>query len=411
MKLYSLKQVVFYSTLAIAVTLVLVGLGILNLDFNINFGKKAESEAPRIKTDEYFVLRTNVPPAEIHRTIDTSRFSSEELENINIYRRLNEAVVNISIEVVTLNWFLEPVPRQGGSGSGTIIDSRGYILTNNHVVEGAHRVFVTLADGSQFDGRVVGVDRENDLALVKIDPQGKKLVTIPMGDSSNLLVGQRVLAIGNPFGYERTLTTGVISGLGRPVQPRARSNYIIRDMIQTDASINPGNSGGPMIDSRGEMIGINTMIYSPTGGSVGIGFAVPVNTAKRVVPDLMKYGRVNRGWIDIEVVQLFPELVRHARLPVNRGLLVSRVARGSAAERAGLQGGTQAVRHGRTTFNTGGDIIIAIDGAEIKSLADFYGALEDRRPGEVVRVRIIRGRTEKEISVELSSRAQNRTQR
>ena len=401
MKLYSRKQVVFYSVAsAIIAVLFLIGLGVIKVT-----PKEEIVSIPQAKTEE-FVLETNSSPNELYEVLDTSRYLPDELENINIYRRLNEAVVNISIEVVTLNWFLEPVPRQGGSGSGTIIDSRGYILTNKHVVENAHKVFVTLADGSQFEGNVVGIDHENDLAVVKIDPKNVTLVTIPMGNSSNLLVGQKVLAIGNPFGYERTLTTGVISGLGRPVQPTPRSSYIIRDMIQTDASINPGNSGGPMIDSRGEMIGINTMIYSPTGGSVGIGFAVPVNTARRVVPDLIRYGRVNRGWIDIEPVQLFPELVRYASLPVSRGLLVSRVTRGSNAERAGLRGGTNAVRYGRSTFNTGGDIILEINGVPIKSLADFYGALEDRRPGEVVKVKILRGRQEMELSVELSVRQQ-----
>ncbi|MCL2792471.1 MAG: trypsin-like peptidase domain-containing protein [Spirochaetaceae bacterium] len=401
MKQYSRGQVVFCSIVAVIIAILcLSGLGVIKINPTIEI----IPNTPRIT--EAFVLQANSIPADFYEITDTSRFLPDELENINIYRRLNEAVVNISIEIVTLNWFLEPVPRQGGSGSGTIIDSRGYILTNKHVVENAHKVFVTLADGSQFEGDVIGIDHENDLAVVKIDPENTRLVTIPMGDSSNLLVGQKVLAIGNPFGYERTLTTGVISGLGRPVQPSARSRFIIRDMIQTDASINPGNSGGPMINSRGEMIGINTMMFTPTGGSVGIGFAVPVNTAKRVVPDLIKYGRVNRGWIDIEPIQLFPELVRHASLPVNRGLLVSRVVRGSTAERAGLRGGTNAVRHGRSTFFTGGDIIIETNGMPINSLADFYGALEDKRPGEIVKVKIIRGREEMELSVELSSRQQ-----
>jgi S1-C subfamily serine protease len=403
MKLYSRSQVIFYSTAAvIIVILFLIGLGVLK----ITPKNEIVSEIPQTKTEEDFVLQTDNKASELYKIKDTSRYLPDELENINIYQQLNEAVVNISIEVVTLNWFLEPVPKQGGSGSGTIIDSRGYILTNKHVVEKAYKVYVTLADGSQFDGNVIGIDHENDLAVVKIDPKDKKLVTIPMGDSSNLLVGQKVLAIGNPFGYERTLTIGVISGLGRPVQPNSGSGYIVKDMIQTDASINPGNSGGPMIDSKGEMIGINTMIYSPSGGSIGIGFAVPVNTAKRVVPDLIKHGKVNRGWIDVETVQIFPELVRYASLPINKGLLISKVAKGSAAEKAGLKGGTEAVRYGRSTFFVGGDIIIEINGMAIKSLADFYSSLEDKKPGEVIKVKIMRGKKEMELSVELSDRHQ-----
>ncbi len=403
MKLYSRGQVIFYSlAAAIIAVLFLIGLGI----FKIGPKKERITEIPQIKTEEEFIFQTDNKPAEIRKIKDGGQYQSDELENINIYQKLNEAVVNISIEVVTLNWFLEPIPRQGGSGSGAIIDNRGYILTNKHVVENAYKVYVTLADGSQFEGNVVGIDPENDLAVVKIDPKNKRLVTIPMGDSSNLLVGQKVLAIGNPFGYERTLTIGIISGLGRPVQPSSGSSYIVKDMIQTDASINPGNSGGPMIDSRGEMIGINTMIYSPTGGSIGIGFAVPVNTAKRVVPDLIKYGKVNRGWIDIDTVQIFPELVRYASLPVNKGLLISKVAKGSAAEKAGLKGGTEAVRYGRSGFYVGGDIIIETDGMTINSIADFYSALEDNKPGEVVKVKIIRGKKEIELSVELSDRHQ-----
>ena len=224
------------------------------------------------------------------------------------------------------------------------------------------------------------------------------------GNSDDLLVGQKVLAIGNPFGYERTLTTGVISGLGRPVKPSTSGKYIIRDMIQTDASINPGNSGGPMISSHGEMIGINTMIYSPTGGSIGIGFAVHVNTARRVVPDLIKNGKVERGWIDIEYIQLFPELVRYASIPVSKGLLVSRVADNSTAEKAGIRGGNKAVRYGRSTFYIGGDIIIKADGLTIKSLSDLYSALEDNHPGDRVKITVLRGKREVDITVELSNR-------
>ncbi|HKK49315.1 MAG TPA: trypsin-like peptidase domain-containing protein, partial [Alkalispirochaeta sp.] len=230
--------------------------------------------------------------------------SATEEAVISVYEERNAAVVNITTETVAYNWFLEAVPQEGSTGSGSIIDDRGYVLTNYHVVDGASRVFVTLANGDQLVGDVVGADAENDLAVVKFDPEGRDLDTIPMGNSDTLRVGQHVMAIGNPFGLDRTLTTGIVSGLGRPL--RARNDLVIRDMIQTDASINPGNSGGPLLDSRGRMVGIATMIFSPSGGSVGIGFAVPVNTARRVVPDLIEYGVVRRGWIDIIPRPLFP---------------------------------------------------------------------------------------------------------
>jgi len=327
-------------------------------------------------------------------------YDAGELENISVYDRFNKAVVNITTEVVAYNWFLEPVPQKGSSGSGSIIDSRGYILTNNHVVEKAYKVNVTLADGALYEGEVIGTDQENDLAVVKIDPENKSLTTISFGDSSRLKVGQKVLAIGNPFAFERTLTTGIISGLGRPL--KNDKGIVIRDLIQTDASINPGNSGGPLLNTRGELIGVNTMIYSPSGGSVGIGFAVPVDTAKRVVPDLIEYGFVQRGWIDIEPVQLFASLVRYANLPVSRGILVSRVKRGGNAEDAGIRGGSpdKAVRTGNTVIYLGGDIITGINGETISSLSDFYAALERTHPGDVVSVTVIRGR--REITMELT---------
>jgi S1-C subfamily serine protease len=228
------------------------------------------------------------------------------------------------------------------------------------------------------------------------------LQTIDYGDSDNLRVGQKVLAIGNPFALERTLTVGIVSGLGRPIQ--TSRNRIIRDMIQTDASINPGNSGGPLLDTHGRMIGVNTMIYSPTGGSVGIGFAVPANTARRVVNEIMLHGKVRRGWIDATVVQLFPSLVRHARLPVSSGLLVSRTRRGGLAERAGLRQGTDPVQYGRSVIYLGGDIITAVNGLRTNTLADLYAALEASRPADVVNVEIIRGGQTQTLRITLADR-------
>ncbi len=331
-------------------------------------------------------------------------FSDEERATISVYESRNEAVVNITTQVLAYNWFWDPVPRDGASGSGSIIDERGYVLTNNHVVEDAFQIYITLADGTRFEGEVVGTDVENDLAVIEFEPNGAPLTVIPMGSSGDLRVGQKVLAIGNPFALERTLTTGIVSGLGRPV--RTRSGLVIQDMIQTDASINPGNSGGPLLDAQGNMIGINTQIISTSGGSIGIGFAVPVDTASRVVPDLIEFGRVRRGWLDITPVQLFPQLVAYANLPVDRGVLVSRVQSGGEAAEAGLRGGdpNMPVTINRSVAYLGGDIIIELDGQPVTSISDMRQALEDNRPGQTVPITVIRGREEVELEVDLVSR-------
>ncbi|OQX28737.1 MAG: peptidase S1 [Spirochaeta sp. LUC14_002_19_P3] len=383
--------------------ILLVGFGIIE----INFGKrKQEADKLPIAGSAEFSFQEN-QLEEIDMPPTDANYSREELENISVYGRLNEAVVNITTEVMGYNWFLEPIPRAGSSGSGSIIDARGYILTNNHVVENAYKVNIALADGETFEGEVVGSDPENDLAVIKFSPGTHKVVTIPFGSSSNLRVGQKVLAIGNPFAFERTLTTGIISGLGRPL--RNDKGIVIRDLIQTDASINPGNSGGPLLNTRGELIGVNTMIYTPSGGSVGIGFSVPADTAQRVVPDLIQYGFVQRGWIDIEPVQIFPSLVRYAGLSVSQGILVSRVKAGGNAEKAGIQGGDsdKAVRSGSNVIYLGGDIITAIDGENIASLGDLYSALERSRPGDAVMVSLVRGRKSIEVKLILASRNGN----
>lgn len=337
---------------------------------------------------------------------------TDETENISIYEKFNQSVVNITTEVVNINWFLEPVPQSGGSGSGSVIDARGYVLTNYHVVKGTYKLFVNLADGTQYEAKLVGADTQNDLAVIKFSPPaGMKLRPIPFGTSKGLKVGQKVLAIGNPFGLERTLTQGIISGLGRPIQNDETT--VLQNMIQTDASINPGNSGGPLLNTRGEMIGINTMIYSPSGGSVGIGFAIPVDTAVRIVPELIKEGRIRRGWIEMDAIQLFPALLAYMKQsghgsPVDKGLLVSELKEGSNAAKAGLKGGNTSVRYGQTTFKIGGDIITRVDGQNIGSIADLYTALEDNKPGQKVQVEFYRGTKKETISVILTEHAQEK---
>ncbi len=405
MKLYSRGQVVFFSLLsALIVGMFAFGLGLVRVPFSAAPKGRPGVEAKAVSSAESGLELQTANPNMV-KIADLNGYSEDEKENISVYERFNDAVVNITTETVAINWFLEPVPQEGGSGSGSIIDTRGYILTNNHVVEKAYKILVNLADGSQYEGKVIGTDPENDLAVVKIEtPKNVQLHTIPFGDSAPLRVGQRVLAIGNPFALERTLTVGIVSGLGRPIQ--TAQNNIIRDMIQTDASINPGNSGGPLLDSQGRMIGVNTMIYSPSGGSVGIGFAVPVNTAKRVVAELIQYGRVRRGWIDATVVQLFPALVNYAKLPVSEGLLVSRTKRGGGAEKAGIRQGSEPVRYGSSVIYLGGDIITSVDGLKVARLADLYSALEDNKPGEKVTVELVRGGKTVKLDVALADRSE-----
>ena len=401
MRTYSRGQLVFIGAGAVLILIfLLMGFGVISI------GKPSEAEAvsEEIPQSEFIYQTNTIQLDDLYSVSDSNNFSEDELENIKIYEMLNEAVVNITTEVLAWNWFFEQVPQEGGTGSGSIIDKRGYILTNYHVVESASKVFVNLADGSQYEGEVIGKDRENDLAVIKFDPNGHELKTISFGNSASLKVGQKALAIGNPFGYDRTLTTGIVSGLGRPV--RSFNNIVIQNMIQTDASINPGNSGGPLLDSKGQMIGINTMIYSPSGGSVGIGFAVPVDTARRVVPDLINFGYVNRGWISISPIQIDTQIARAARLPVSEGILVSTVDKNKNADKAGIRGGdlSNPVHYGRNIIYLGGDIIIEVDGQKTPTISDFISALEDNKPGETISVTYLRGSSKRTVSIVLDKR-------
>lgn len=402
MRLYSKHQVTGVILITIALTLIgsFIVSGIVRPKNEIVVG------VPQADENIPLIFYENIPPASLTAN-EKNSFTLDENQNITVYDKANEAVVNITTEVVGINWFLEPVPQEGGSGSGSIIDTRGYVVTNSHVISNAVKIYLSLSDGSQYEGSVVGIDSENDIAVLKFDPPKEiTLTTIPFGSSKNLRVGQKVLAIGNPFGLERTLTTGIVSALGRPI--KTGKNTIIRDMIQTDTAINPGNSGGPLLDTGGRMIGINTMIYSTSGSSAGVGFAVPVDTAKRVVSELIQYGKVRRGSIDAELVQLNSSIANYAKLSTNRGLLVSRVGSGSNAEKAGLKGGDNAVRYGSgrssSVIYLGGDIILAIDGQPIEVLADYYSALESKKPGEGVTVTVLRGKKQLKLTVELVER-------
>ena len=367
----------------------------------------SEEQAQNVRFDESEIVTydsiSSVPEIELPVANNQVSYTQDENENISVYRNCNEAVVNINTKVTSYDWFWDPYVTDGGSGSGSIIDKRGYILTNVHVISGATKIYVSLYDGSQYEATVVGTDIDSDLAVIKFDPPaGLTLKTISFGDSTSLLVGQKVIAIGNPFGMERTMTTGIVSGLGRPIQNS--NNRIIRNMIQTDAAINPGNSGGPLLDTNGRMVGINTMIMSSSGSSSGVGFAVPSEIAVRVVNDLLKYGKVQRGVIDATIVQLTNRIAQYAGLDIASGMLVSEVEEGSFAEKAGLKGGTKAVYYGsrNTILYLGGDVITKIDGITITSLAEYYSALESKKPGDVVSVVVHRNKKDVTLKITLA---------
>ena len=331
------------------------------------------------------------------------RYSADELQNISVYELANQSVVHITtVSDASVNTFLEILPVQG-TGSGIIISQDGYILTNAHVVNGAAKLSIRLYDESNHTASLIGVDQENDLAVLKINvPEKTKLQPIKFGTATTLKVGQKVVAIGNPFGYDRTMTIGNISGLGRPV--RTDANTVINGMIQTDAAINPGNSGGPLLNGRGEMVGICTTIHTTTGGFQGVGFAIPVDTAISVIPDLIRFGKVVRGWLDITMVQLDSSIIEYASLPVTSGILISQVVSGGLSEKGGLRGGTQKVQYGSSIIFVGGDVIVEVNGAKVSEYSDLYSALISTHPGDKVPVTVMRKGELKTFQIELVAR-------
>lgn len=424
MKLYSQTQLFRIILITIAATLLVSAIVFFSLGKkssnknNSGFVTKSVSQETQSETTEgqleenevqvqsdtnLAFLQTNNQLLDSTFSVSNTSYTQDESQNINVYNLCNEAVVNINTKITAYDWFLEPYVQDGGSGSGSIIDKRGYILTNVHVIQGATKIYVSLFDGTQYEAEVVGQDLDSDLAVIKFNPpEGMSLKTISFGDSTSLKVGQKVIAIGNPFGLERTMTTGIVSGLGRPIQNS--NNRIIRNMVQTDAAINPGNSGGPLLDSSGRMIGINTMIKSSSGSSAGVGFAVPSETAIRVVADLLKYGKVQRGQIDATIVQLSRRIAQYAGLDIAEGILISEVVEGGNAEKAGIKGGTQAAYYGsrRDIIYIGGDVITKIDDINITSIADYYSALESKKPGDTVTLVIHRNRKDLTVKLTLS---------
>ena len=327
------------------------------------------------------------------RDVDYLSFATEEEANsTEIFSKASPSVVFVTNTALRRSFFtlnVQEIPQ--GAGTGFVWDKSGLIVTNFHVIAGAHRLMVTLQDRSEHEAEVIGLAPEKDLAVLRIKEPPDNLLTLPLGDSSELTVGRKVLAIGNPFGLDTTLTTGVVSALGREI--KAPSNRLIRGVIQTDAAINPGNSGGPLLNSLGQLVGVNTAIYSPSGASAGIGFAIPVNTVKEVVPQLISYGRVLRPIIGVELAS--DRWIRRYRI---NGLPVVRVYPGLPADTAGIKG---AYRNSRGEIALG-DVITHINDKPVRSNDDYLSALEEYESGDTVTVRSRRGDEDKRFDVTLS---------
>ncbi len=326
----------------------------------------------------------------------------EEQVNIDVYRKALPAVVNIKSTAVAFDFFYGLVPEEG-QGSGVIIDREGHVLTNYHVIANARQVEVTLSNRKNYRAQVIGTDRRHDLAVIQIKAGNLNVATL--GDSRNLLVGQKVFAIGNPFGLNGTMTRGIISSIRSVATPDGGG---IDEAIQTDAAINPGNSGGPLLNSRGEVIGINSIIATSVGQSAGIGFAIPINTAKAVLSDLVTIGRVRRPGLGIRSLPIGPELAAEIGLPAGYGVLIQQVVPGGAAERAGLRGGTQRAYLGNQPIMLGGDLIIAIDGQEVTDLQDLDRIMNNHRAGDTVTITAYRGKRKMDFRVTLDE-ARERT--
>jgi S1-C subfamily serine protease len=335
-------------------------------------------------------LRTNAVAWSGPDKAQTAGLSSDELNNIEIYKKARLATVHITSTVYRRGWFMEVIPSRD-IGSGFILDDLGHVLTNNHVLQGGGKIQVTMENQDTYDARVLVRDRTNDLALIQIQPK-KKLSVLQLGDSEPLQVGQKVLAIGNPFGLEGTLTTGIVSSLGRNI--RDEKGIELEGMIQTDAAINPGNSGGPLLDSHGYVIGINTAIYG--SGNMGIGFALPINRAKAMIEDFRSGRSFKRPRMGVAVAYVAGDIAEALQLPAEGGLLVQGVERGSTAEASGLRGPRQYVIIGNVEIGVGGDLIMAIDGRPVDRNDAITRALARKRPGDKLDLLIFRnGRTQK----------------
>jgi len=354
-------------------------------------------EPPRLPATLASAAQT--PPAAVAAALPEAGASWDEQNNIQIYKAVSPAVVNITSTTIQYDFFFNVFPVQG-SGSGFLIDDQGSILTNFHVISGARSIEVTLSDRTRHPAKLIGRDRTSDLAVIQITDR-KGLPFLKMGSSDNLQVGQKVLAIGNPFGFQGTLTTGVISALGRSI--REEDGRLLEDLIQSDAAINPGNSGGPLLNSRGQVIGINTAIFGP-GTNVGIGFAIPATAAQAILADLLQAGRVKRAFLGVIGQEVTPAIAQLLDLPVSQGLLVYRVTPGGPAEQAGIRPGQELVLIGNEEFVIGGDLIVEVDGTPIVNTQELGRYVLKKRPGDVIRMTLYRGKRRMSLDIKLGER-------
>jgi S1-C subfamily serine protease len=340
-------------------------------------------------------------------TVKGAGLSADETNNIEVYSKANEATVAIVSTILQRDWFWDVVPVRE-AGSGFFIDDKGTILTNHHVISGTQQILVTMAGGKKLPATVLAKDSQNDLALIHVNVKTSKF--LPLGDSDKLRVGQKVLAIGNPFGFlEGSLTTGVVSSLNRSID--ADENTRLEGMIQTDAAINPGNSGGPLLDSSGSVIGVNTAIYNRAGasaGSIGIGFAMPISKAKVLIDDVRSGKPVGRPWLGVNVLLLQGDLAQALELPEEGGLLIYQITPGSPAEVAGLRGPTREVIAGNYRIPVGGDLIMAIDGHRTDQVDSIKRILAGKRPGDKINVSVFRRGRKMDVSVTLAIAPDNR---
>jgi S1-C subfamily serine protease len=344
-----------------------------------------------------------VPPA-------AANFSEDERNNIDIYQKYSKGVVNVTTTSYTYDIFFRAVP-QSGMGSGAVIDTQGHIVTNYHVVRDAEQIQVTLPDKSKHTAKTVGSDPNNDLAVIQIDVPRGGLTPIPLGTSTGLQVGQKVLAIGNPFGLDRTLTTGIISSLGRSIE--SENGRIIQDMIQTDAAINHGNSGGPLLNSQGQMIGINSAILSPSDSSAGIGFAIPADTVRRITDELLRLGYVRHADLGVDqramiALENVPGLSDALSLNTKTGLLVVRLVQNGPASLAGIREGNRQVRIGNGVLAIGGDVILAVQGNAVSSYQELMTEVDKFKPGEKINITVLRDNRKLDVPVTLQEAPRQR---
>ena len=347
------------------------------------------------RSGSFRTINSPAAKVEITEAASNTALDTDEQNNISVYHKNIGSVVNVTSKAVAFDFFYGLVPQEG-QGSGFIIDHDGHVLTNYHVIADARQVEVTLHNRKKYRATIVGTDRSHDLAVVQI--KAPDLTPMVLGDSKNLQVGQKVYAIGNPFGLAGTLTSGIVSSIRSVQEPNGIN---INEAIQNDAAINPGNSGGPLLNSHGEVIGINTMIASSVGQNAGIGFAIPINTAKAVLNDLLTLGRVRRPVLGVYTLAIGPDIADQLGLPADYGLLVQRVLPGGAAERAGLKGGTERAYLGNTPIMVGGDLIVAIDGQDVQDQQQLEQVMNNHRAGDTVKLTIYRGKRRIDLNLTL----------